>query len=97
MNILFEEFPELKEAFDLKEEFRKLYWSKRDKEELKDKMPAPEERNAFGGNRRGEPARMVRQCKEKQVAWHEDIHENHQGKRGGFAQLLRDFRNQRIG
>ena len=47
MNILFEEFPELKEAFDLKEEFRKLYWSKRDKEELKDKMPAPEERNAF--------------------------------------------------
>jgi hypothetical protein len=28
MNILFEEFPELKEAFDLKEEFRKLYWSK---------------------------------------------------------------------
>ena len=42
MNILFEEFPELKEAFDLKEEFRKLYWSKRDKEELKDKMPAPE-------------------------------------------------------
>jgi len=74
-----------------------LYWSKRDKEELKDKMPAPEERNAFGGNRRGEPARMVRPCKEKQVAWHEDIHENHQGKRGGFAQLLRDFRNQRIG
>ena len=68
INILFEEFPELKEAFDLKEEFRKLYWSKRDKEELKDKMPAPEERNAFGGNRRGEPARMVRPCKEKQVA-----------------------------
>ena len=47
MNILFEEFPELKEAFDLKEEFRKLYWSKRDKKELKDKMPAQEERNAF--------------------------------------------------
>ena len=47
MNILFEEFPELKEAFDLKEEFRKLYWSKRDKEEYKDSLPAMEERNAL--------------------------------------------------
>ena len=47
MNILFDEFLELKEAFDLKEEFRKLYWSKRDKEEDKDKLPAPEERNAL--------------------------------------------------
>ena len=45
MNILFEEYPELKEAFDLKEEFRKLYWSKRDNEDLKDKMPGPEERS----------------------------------------------------
>ena len=40
MDILFDEFPELKEAFDLKEEFRKLYWSKRDKEEYKDSLPA---------------------------------------------------------
>ena len=47
MDILFEEFPELKEAFDLKEEFRKLYWSKRDKEEYKDSLPAMEERNAL--------------------------------------------------
>ena len=47
MDILFDEFPELKEAFDLKEEFRKLYWSKRDKDEYKDKLPAPEERNAL--------------------------------------------------
>ena len=47
MNILFDEFPELKEAFDLKEEFRKLYWSKRDKEEYKDKLPDLEERNTL--------------------------------------------------
>ena len=47
MDILFDEFPELKEAFDLKEEFRKLYWSKRDKEEYKDSLPAMEERNAL--------------------------------------------------
>ena len=47
MNILFEEFTELKEAFDLKEEFRKLYWSKRNKEEYKDKLPNMEERNAL--------------------------------------------------
>ena len=45
MNILFEEYPELKEAFDLKEEFRKLYWSKRDNEDLKDKKPSQEERS----------------------------------------------------
>lgn len=47
MDILFEEFPELKEAFDLKEEFRKLYWSKRDKEEYKDRLPAQEQRNTL--------------------------------------------------
>ena len=47
MKILFGEIPELKEAFDLKEEFRKLYWSKRDKEEYKDSLPAMEERNAL--------------------------------------------------
>ena len=47
MAILFEEFPELKEAFDLKEEFRKLYWSKRDKEEYKDRLPAKEQRNTL--------------------------------------------------
>lgn len=45
MNILFEEFPELKDAFDLKEEFRRLYWSKRDKPEYKDKLPEKDERN----------------------------------------------------
>ena len=33
----------------------------------------------------------------KQVAWHEDLHEDYQGKRGGFAQLLRDLCHQRIG
>ena len=47
MQMLFEEFPELKEAFDLKEEFRKLYWSKRDNEKLKDVMPSQEQRNAL--------------------------------------------------
>ena len=47
MQMLFEEFPELKEAFELKDEFRKLYWSKRDNEMLKDIMPSQEQRNAF--------------------------------------------------
>ena len=47
MNILFEEYPELKEAFDLKEEFRKLYWSKKDNELLKDTVPTQEQKNVF--------------------------------------------------
>ena len=47
MQMLFEEFPDLKEAFDLKEEFRRLYWSKRDNEKLKDVMPSQEQRSVF--------------------------------------------------
>jgi len=47
MVLLFEEFPELKEAFDLKEEFRKLYWSKKDNELLKDTVPTQQQKNVF--------------------------------------------------
>ncbi|MBR2238178.1 MAG: transposase [Prevotella sp.] len=47
MALLFEEFPELKEAFDLKEEFRQLYWSKRDNALLKDKVLSQEQRNVI--------------------------------------------------
>ena len=47
MVLLLEEFPELKEAFDLKEEFRKLYWSKKDNELLKDTVPTQQQKNVF--------------------------------------------------
>lgn len=47
MQILFNAYPEIKEAYDLKEEFRTLYWSKKTNLEYKDKEIPVEERNAI--------------------------------------------------
>jgi len=53
MNTLFLTYPEIKEAFDLKEEFRKLYWSKRTNPEYKDKVLSSEEKNTIKETVRG--------------------------------------------
>ena len=45
--LLFNAYPEIKEAYDLKEEFRTLYWSKKTNLEYKDKEIPVEERNAI--------------------------------------------------
>lgn len=66
MNILFEEFPEMKEAFDLKEEFRKLYWSKRDKPEYKDKLPDQNVRSV-----------LKEKVRADLHAWYEHVNKSH--------------------
>lgn len=47
MQILFRAYPEIKDAYNLKEEFRNLYWGKRTNPEYKDKVLSPEERNVI--------------------------------------------------
>jgi len=45
IKLLFDTYPDMREAFELKEEFRLLYWSKRADKELKDRVFSPDEKN----------------------------------------------------
>ena len=62
MQILFKTYPEIKEAFDLKEEFRKLYWSKRTDPEYKDKDFTPDEKKI-----------IKEKVREKLHSWYDNV------------------------
>ena len=62
MQILFKAYPEIKEAYDLKEEFRTLYWSKKTNPEYKDKEIPVEERSA-----------LKEKVREKLHTWYDNV------------------------